>query len=68
MKGRIFMCWRVKIRKLCKEFCIPNMVTESIIMNTNKCVNNAPEFYKGNENNYLYDVAQRYMKNYITNN
>ena len=59
--------WKRDIRELAKGFCIPKDVISQIIRKTERehSRREMPAFYKGNRNNFLYDNAQREIRDLI---
>ena len=59
--------WKVEIRRLASDFCIPRMEILRIFKKVEQVYaqREMPEFYKGNRNNFLYDKAQREIMDLI---
>lgn len=59
--------WKKDIRELAKGFCVPKEVISEIIKRTERehSKRDMPSFYRGNRNNFLYDNAQRAIRNII---
>lgn len=57
--------WKKEIRKLCTDFCISTEIYQNIIKITENNKQDIPQFYKGNQDEYKYDVAYNHLKKYI---
>lgn len=59
--------WKRDIRELARGFCIPREVISSVIKRVERenSKREMPSFYKGNRNNFLYDNAQREIRDLI---
>ena len=55
--------WKLSIKKLAKDFCLSqvkvNRVLKKIEEEYEQKKSEIPMFYKGNQNEYLYDKARR---------
>lgn len=53
--------WKKEIRELAKGFCIPKETIKLVVKRVERehSEREMPTFYKGNRNNFLYDIARR---------
>ena len=61
--------WKLSIKKLADDFCLSQVKVNKILKNIESMYEQRereiPLFYKGNENEYLYDIAQREIRNLV---
>lgn len=55
--------WEIEIKILADDFGLPRSLVKSAIKKAKDKV--VPEFYNGNEENFLYDEAHRLIMPYI---
>ena len=53
--------WKKEIRELAKGFCISKETIKMVVKRVERenSEREMPNFYKGNRNNFLYDIARR---------
>ena len=59
--------WKKEFKRLCKDFCIPIAIYESLTEQTEEKYKNAatPGFYNGDREAYLYDRAQADLRDLL---
>lgn len=61
--------WKIEIKTLAEDFCLSQVVVNRILKMIETTYGQRereiPKFYKGNLNDFLYDVAQREIKKII---
>lgn len=59
--------WKKDIKTLAKDFCISQKVVNTVLKQAEaNCLNRQlPSYYNGDMSEYLYDHAQRALKNII---
>ena len=59
--------WKSSIKKLAEDFCISQVKINRILKRIEIMygTKEVPNYYKGNQNEYLYDKAQNEMMNLI---
>lgn len=59
--------WKREVRELARGFCIPREIIANVIKRVEaECLKReVPSFYKGNRNSFLYDNAQRKIRDLI---
>lgn len=61
--------WKIEIKKLADDFCISQVIVNRILKQIEAMYKQRereiPNYYKGNQNDFLYDKAQKEIMNLV---